>query len=155
VTIPIVTATAAAVDLEPAPITPAWILSGKPEASNKILTFSEDRTSYVMVWECTPGRFNWIYDQDETVVFVSGEVFITMQTGLESRLGTGDMVFFPAGSSATWRITSTVRKVAVMRNALPQPFVVALRVWNKVRAIAGMKPKAPAVRQRALVPGAM
>ena len=139
----IVIAAAAAAELGPAPITPGWIMSGTPEARNKMLATSEDRASYIMVWECTPGRFNWHYSEDETVVIISGEVFITQGNGPERRLGPGDMAFFPSGCSALWRITSKVRKVAVLRNALPMPMALGLRVWNKLLKMAGLRAQPP------------
>ena len=137
----IVIAAASEEDLEPAPIAPSWILSGEPEARNKMMAKSKDGTSYTMVWECTPGRFNWHYSEDETVVLLSGEVFISNGKGEERRLGPGDMAFFPAGSSCTWRITNSVRKVAVLRNALPFPLGLGVQIWNKfLRTIGLMRP---------------
>ena len=99
-------------DLHSAPIPKPWILSGTPEARNKHLAKSHDRTSNVIVWDCTPGHFNWHYSEDETVVVISGEVFITSEKGEEGRLGQGDMGFFPAGSSCTWRVTDRIKKIA-------------------------------------------
>ena len=85
-----------------------------------------------MVWECTAGRFNWHYSEDETVVIISGEVFITSDKGEERRLGQGDMGFFPAGSSCTWRINDRVKKVAVLRKDMPLALGFGVRVWNKL-----------------------
>src|ERR1700740_199313 len=90
---------AALAALDPAPISPDWILAGTPQARSKLLAKSHDRTSCIMVWECTAGRFNWHYSEDETVVVISGEVFIANGEGEERRLGPGDMGFLPAGSS--------------------------------------------------------
>ena len=139
----IVIAATNATDLEPAPIVPSWILSGKPEARNKVMAKSKDGTTYIMVWECTPGRFNWHYSEDETVVLVSGEVFIANGNGTERRLDAGDMAFFPAGSSATWRITDRVRKVAVLRHTLPYPLGFGLRAWSKLMRMVGLKGNSP------------
>jgi len=132
----IVIAAAAAAELAPSPISPDWILNGEPEARKKELAKSRDQTSYVMAWDCTPGRFNWHYTQDETVVVISGEVFITIDEGVERRLGAGDAAFFPAGSSATWRVTQHVRKVAVLREALPHPLALFIRAWRKSKHVA-------------------
>src|SRR6516164_3907223 len=107
----VVEATALA-KLEPAPISPDWILVGTPEARSKLLAKSNDRSSSVVVWECTAGRFDWHYSEDETVVITSGEVFITTEHGEARRLGEGDVGFFPAGSSCTWRVNNRVKKVA-------------------------------------------
>src|SRR3981081_1369775 len=134
----IVIATAASLDLEPAPISPDWILAGAPEARNRIMAKSHDRTSYVMVWECTPGRFNWHYTQDEELVVISGEVFITTETGEERRLGPGDWALFPARSSATWRVTERFRKVAFFREPIPRPLAFCLRAWKKLLRAGGL-----------------
>lgn len=80
-----------------------------------------------MVWECTAGRFKWYYDEDETVVVISGEVFIATDGGEERRLCKGDTAFFPAGSSCTWRVAERVKKVAILRKDLPFPLGFGVR----------------------------
>lgn len=132
---PIVTALPAEVDLAPAPIPSGWILAGAPEARSRQLARSQDGASSVMAWSCTAGRFNWHYTVDETVHIISGEVFVTNEMGEECRLGPGDMAFFPAGSRSTWRVPVAVRKLAVCRQAMPYPFGLALRVWNRLARI--------------------
>ena len=139
----IVMATAAATDLESSPIPRAWILSGTPEAQYKEVARSHDRTSFVAVWECTPGRFHWHYIKDEALVVLSGEAFITNEKGEERRLGPGDLAFFPGGSSATWRVTDRIRKVAVLRQTMPRPLGFCLRAWNKLLEVAGLKGPSP------------
>jgi uncharacterized protein len=128
----IVLITAGAPELKPAPIPADWILNGKPETRNKQLARSEDRTATVYDWSCTAGRFTWHYAEDEILVVVSGETFITDENGTEHRLGPGDMGFFPAGSSCTWRITGHVRKFAMVRSTLPKPLVFVLRLWRRL-----------------------
>jgi len=138
-----VTATATTAELDPAPIPSSWILAGTPVARNRKLVKSHDRTTDTVVWECTEGRFNWHYAEDETLVVIYGEAFITNERGEERRLGAGDMCFFPAGSSATWRVTDTIRKVAVLRQTMPRPLVFGLRVWNKLLRMAGLARRSP------------
>jgi uncharacterized cupin superfamily protein len=130
-------------DLEPAPISPDWILSGTPEARAKMLAKSRDGTSYIMVWECSAGRFMWHYTEDETVTLTFGEVFITNEKGEESRLGQGDMGFFPAGSSCEWRVNDRVRKVAVLRKSLGLPLGLGVRCWYKALTVAGLRTRSP------------
>ncbi len=129
---PIVIAPPAQVELDPAPIPADWILAGTPEARSRQLARSQDGASTVMAWSCTAGRFNWHYTVDETVHIISGEVFVTKETGEECRLGPGDMAFFPTGSRSTWRVPVEVRKLAVCRQGMPLPFGFALRAWNKL-----------------------
>ena len=135
----VIAAAASSTDLEPAPISPDWILTGTPEARSKMLAKSNDRTSSIWVWECTAGRFNWHYTEDETVVVISGEVFITTDKGEEKRLGQGDMGFFPAGSSCIWRVSDRIKKVAVVRKDLPPPLGFGVRVWHYLLRIAGLR----------------
>jgi uncharacterized cupin superfamily protein len=139
----IVIAAAASAKLDPAPITPAWILEGAPVARNKRLATSRDKTSFTVAWECTPGRFNWHYTEDESICIISGEVFITTTNGTERRLGPGDMAFFPAGSSCTWRVAECVRKIAFLRKDMPRLFGLGIRAWHKLLRTARIRGEMP------------
>ena len=130
----IVIADPSTVTLDPAPITPRWIVEGTPQARARELARSDDGTSVVVAWSCTAGRFNWHYSVDETVHVISGEVCVTNDDDGERRLGPGDMAFFPAGSSSLWRVPCEVRKLAVCRHSLPWPLGFALRAWRKLTA---------------------
>jgi uncharacterized cupin superfamily protein len=141
----IVIATPTAFELGPeaTPILPNWVLSGTPSSRVKNVVRSRDWTSHVVVWECTRGKFKWHYHQDEVLVIVSGEVFITTEEGQECRLGPGDMAFFPAGSSGTWRVPERVRKVAVIRETIWWPLGLGLKIWKKLLRLAGVAAKHP------------
>ncbi|HTY76935.1 MAG TPA: cupin domain-containing protein [Candidatus Bathyarchaeia archaeon] len=141
----IMIAAATTADLEPSPISPDWILEGKPVTRSKELGRSKDRTSYVMVWDCTAGRFNWHYNKDETLVVVSGDAVITDERGRERRIGPGDIVFFPAGSSARWHVAEYIKKVAFLRHTMPSPMGLAVLAWNKLLRIVGWWGHAPLV----------
>ena len=119
-------------ELQSSPITSDWILADQPRASSRLISQSKNGNSYVMVWECTAGQFNWNYTEDETVVIVDGEVFITVNANAERRLGSGETAFFPAGTSCKWRIPDRVRKVAVLQKPIPRPVYLALRVYYKI-----------------------
>ena len=121
--------------LHSAPINPAWILAGTPMARNRELSHSADRTAWTMMWDCTAGRFEWHYDIDETVHFVEGSVTITADGMATRRLGPGDVVFFPAGSKATWEIDSYVRKVAFCRKVLPTPILMMQKLYGRARRL--------------------
>jgi len=142
---PIVLETPGTVALVDEPIPPSWVLSGNPIATGKKIAKSADYTSYAMVWDCTPGNFTWHYNKDETLVVVSGEVFITNERGEERRLGPGDFAFFPGGSSATWRVTERLRKVAVVRETMPSVFGLLLWGFKGVLRRAGLAGKSPLI----------
>jgi uncharacterized protein len=129
----IMTAAAESADLQPTPLTSSWVLQGEPQTRSKELARSQDRTSYVMVWDCTAGQFNWQYNKDETLVVVTGEAFITYENREERRIGPGDIVFFPAGTSARWRVPNYIRKVAFLRHTMPRITGYGVLAWNLLK----------------------
>ena len=135
----VVMATPAAVDLEPypEPVASEWILSGTPNAWCKLLVTSDDHTTRITVWECTAGRFHWHFSQDEVLVAISGEAFMINEKGDECRFGAGDVGFFPAGTSCTFRVTERFRKVAVLRESMWRPLGFGLKAWNKFLRMMG------------------
>lgn len=124
------------VDVRPSPFPREWVLDGSPRAFNRLISRSADLTTSVVVWTCTPGRFEWHYQSDEIAHFLSGEVFITDDRGEERRVGAGDTIVFSAGTRYVWRITQDVRKVAVCRVPVPTPVGFCLRVWGYLCRIA-------------------
>jgi len=139
----IVMGTAASVELDPEPICEKWILSGKPSARSKVVARSRDWASKIVVWDCTAGRFQWHYDQDETIIVISGTAYLLGDNGEEHLFGPGDYGFFPAGSIASWRIDDHIRKIAVLREPLWRPVGFALKVWNKFLRKAGLASNLP------------
>ncbi len=118
------------------PVSPACVVQGTPVMRTWNVVRSHDLTSDVVVWECLAGTFECHYRQDEVVMVVDGEVFITDETGVERRLAAGGLGFFPAGTSAVWRVPERVRKIAVLRETMARPMGFGLKVWKRVRRIA-------------------
>lgn len=139
----IVTATPANVELAPEPIPQEWILSGTPVARGKMLVRSRDYTESVVVWDCTAGSFRWHYSQDETLLVISGEAFLLLEDGQERRFGPGDIGFFHAGTTCTWRVADNIRKVAVVRETMWRPLGMCLKVWKKFLRVVGLAGKSP------------
>jgi len=127
------------VKLEPEPISRDWVLSGAPEGSSKVLARSSDWLLTLVVWECTPGRFEWHYKKDEIVFVLSGAVTITTDRGEQRSFGAGDVVFFPAGSMCTWEVTERIRKVAVLRDTLWTPVGMCIAVCSRVMRMIGWR----------------
>jgi uncharacterized protein len=84
------------------------------------------------VWTCTPGKFHWHYNVDETLYILEGEVFVTNEKDDVRRLGPGDLAFFPAGSDSVWRVTKDIRKIAFCRQSMPLAAGFGLRAMNKL-----------------------
>jgi uncharacterized cupin superfamily protein len=139
----ILSATLADVELEPSSIPPDWILSGNPATRSKILGRSHDLLAHVIVWECGAVSYRWHYNQDEVYIVLSGEGFVNDEKGVEHRLGPGDVAFFPAGSSATWRHPDHFRKVAVLKESVWRPLGIGLKLWNKLLRMIGITDTSP------------
>ena len=123
------------------PVLPRWVLSGVPITRTWNVLRSHDLTSDIVVWECTAGQFKCHYSQDETVMVVAGEVFITYENGEERRLGPGDLGFFPAGTSCIWTVPVSVRKIAVLRETMWRPVGLGLKIWKRLLRIVGISDK--------------
>lgn len=141
----VVMAAPATVDLNPSSIPADWILSGTPKAWNKEVSRSHDSISQIVIWECTAGHFKWYYSKDESVIVISGEAFLIKPDGHEIRFGAGDVGFFPAGTTCTWRVPGLFRKVAVIQDPMWRPLAYAVRAWNRFLQMAGF------IRKRSLV----
>ena len=130
------------IQLSDAPLPSGWIIDGRPITRNVVLARSADRTSMTLLWDCTAGVFRWVYDQDETIHIIEGGVSLTLPDGRVEVLGAGDVVFFPAGSSAIWRVDAYVRKLAVFRESVPQPMAILVRLRSRLRTRLARRPPA-------------
>jgi uncharacterized cupin superfamily protein len=62
------------------------------------------------IWEKEVSKFPYTYDENETCLFLEGEVVVTPDGGAPVSIGAGDLVVFPDGLSCTWDIRKNVRK---------------------------------------------
>jgi uncharacterized protein len=128
-----------AVELEPSPLRPDWILDGRPDVTAAQMDQTHDGSTRLVVWRVTAGRFNWYYDYDEAITIVDGEVYLTDGANAapgnqaERRLGPGDVAFFHNGSTATWRVPDHVRKIATVKRPLPGPIGTLYRIAKQAR----------------------
>jgi uncharacterized cupin superfamily protein len=104
-------------DLKSAPINPAWIIEGAPAARNCRVAGSSDHSAWTMLWDCTAGKFFWIYKVDETVHVLQGSVTVTVD-GTVKTLRTGDIAFF--------------RKLAFCQKPVPAMLGMPLRLVRRV-----------------------
>jgi uncharacterized protein len=129
----IVAAALTDLEMEPSPIEPSWIIAGTPVARSSIHSRSTDDQATTVIWDCTAGAFNWHFGWDETVVILEGEVQVTGEDGTMRLLKVGDIAYFPAGSSAIWRIDDYVRKIAFGRRTFPGAISMALKLREKFK----------------------
>ncbi|MBA4612616.1 cupin domain-containing protein [Stappia taiwanensis] len=125
-----------AVDLQPQPINPDWILDGTPEARCTQLAEGSDRHATMAVWDCTAGRFNWYFGCDEAVYILEGSVTVTGPDGEVRKLTAGDTAYFPAYTWFEWHVEEYVRKVAFCHDVLPVMARLPVRILGKMTRVA-------------------
>ncbi|HEX8757344.1 MAG TPA: cupin domain-containing protein [Steroidobacteraceae bacterium] len=131
--------------LGPAPIPRAWIREGNPVARNKRLAGSSDDMAGTYMWDCTAGRFDWLYDTDEVIHVLEGSVIIEDTDGTRRRLQAGDTFLFPAGSRYHWTVADYIRKVAFLHSPLSREMRIIRGILERLKAPFRRKPaSAPA-----------
>jgi uncharacterized cupin superfamily protein len=70
------------------------------------------------MWDCTAGKFRWVFHCDEVVNVIEGEVFVTV-AGETKRIGVGDVAFFPIGTDSEWHVPTYVKKIYYHRHPMP------------------------------------
>lgn len=115
-----------------APINPAWIVSGEPRARNRVLFRSTDKSAWTMLWDCSAGEFTWTYRFDEVIHFLEGGVTITLPQGQPRDFGPGDVIFFPAGTVAHWRVDRYIKKLAFCQNPVPSALNVPMKLVRRI-----------------------
>ena len=124
-------------ELQDTPLREGWITSGHPVTRNRVLFRSTDKSSWTMLWDCTAGEFNWHYSFDETIHFLEGAATITLEGGAPQTFGPGDIIFFPAGVVAHWKVDRYIRKLAVCQNPLPNAVNLPLKLARRIGRIFG------------------
>ncbi len=122
-------------ELKFSPINPDWILEGDPIARNAELSRSHDGTACTLVWDCTPGKFVWHYNMDETIHILEGSIVLDDGVAPARRLGPGDVVFFPAGAKVRWHVETHVRKLAFFRRVLPKPVALVTQAMRRAKKL--------------------
>ncbi|MFF4121251.1 cupin domain-containing protein [Streptomyces sp. NPDC001714] len=96
-------------ELEPDPLDPAQIVSGRPEVAGKVLWESADGKQIRGIWQITPGVVTDT-EADELFVVVSGSATIKVEGGATFTVGPGDMAVLRAGDRTTWTVHEMLRK---------------------------------------------
>jgi uncharacterized cupin superfamily protein len=120
--------------LASAPIPRAWILEGSPVARHKRLAGSSDRLARTFMWDCTSGRFDWHYSEDEVAHVLEGAAVIEDAVGVRRALQAGDTFLFPAGSRYQWTVPGYVRKIAFLHPPLSGGMQIVRHVLQRLAA---------------------
>lgn len=128
------------VALDAAPIPPAWIVAGHPQARARELSRSRDGAAVSLIWDCTAGEFDWRFGVDEWVHILEGSVHVSDEHGVWSELTPGTVALFRAGVVSRWRVEGYVRKLAICRHAMPTPMGFAVRALTRLRMLTMRAP---------------
>ena len=128
-------------NLTPYLIDPSWIIEGNPAAQVSLLSKSADGQAWTVVWQCSEGKFNWIYGYDETTLILEGSIVLESNGIPPTRYGPGDVIFFKYGAQAKWHVEGHVRKLAFCRKN--RPFVL-VRLLSKIMRTLKRAPKGSA-----------
>ena len=137
-------------DFRPSPIEPSWILEGNPTARSVPLASNSSDDFSCGLWECTAGKFKYIFPVNEIVQILEGEVFIE-EDGAEYRLRAGETAHFPQGLTTYWTVPRYVKKFAVfhtpnrslMRKITGKIKMIAQQALAKVQSVGTPAPRVP------------
>ena len=135
----IIKITPADLEFEVGSFPPEWVISGNPEMRTKFLLKTPDWLVHVVAWECGAVSYKWYYANDEAYIVLSGEGFMTDETGVERRFAAGDVAFFQAGTTATWRHPDHFRKIAFLKESVGRPVGFLIKVVCKLLRVTGLK----------------
>lgn len=92
------------------------ILDGTPDARCVFTAKSADDNAAAGFWSCEVGRYEFVFDYDEFVYLIRGEVIITEAgTNRTLTLRAGESAHFPQGCTTIWQVTRSMLKYFVAR----------------------------------------
>jgi uncharacterized protein len=93
------------------------ILEGQPDARAMFTAESADQGASAGFWSCDVGRYQFVFDYDEFIYLIDGEVIVTQvpPTGKPLVLTPGDTAHFPQGTTSIWQVTRRMTKYFVAR----------------------------------------
>ena len=104
------------VELAEEALDPADVLAGDPVTAATEIAAAPLPGGGVLstgVWRCTRGRVRDV-EVDETFIVLSGRATIA-HDGVSHEVGPGDVCVLAAGTTTTWTVHETLRKVYVIR----------------------------------------
>jgi uncharacterized cupin superfamily protein len=122
-------------ELQSSPLDPTWVIAGEPVARSLGLGQSADGLLTYGLWDCTAGKFKYVYGCDEIVHLLEGEVTIE-QGGRTHTLRAGDVAYFPAGATAYWTVPHYVKKFCIFRSVQRS---LLSRAWSKLRQLLALR----------------
>ncbi len=100
---------------EPYPLDASIILAGTPAAEVAWLHVSSagEPGYYAGLWRVQLCAFRWSFTMHETAHIIAGRVRVTYEDESVREFTTGDIVYFPKGSTCVWEILEPLVKVFI------------------------------------------
>jgi uncharacterized cupin superfamily protein len=90
------------------------IVSGQPKRTYKTLYSSKSDEFHSGIYECTAGKWNVTYNEDEFCTLLEGRVRLTNDKGETQEYNAPDSFLVPSGYQGTWEAVTPVRKFFVI-----------------------------------------
>lgn len=87
------------------------VLDGDPQHKGRHDLGNFESSLQVGVWECTPGKFEYTYPEDEICTLLEGKIRVTDADGKTHEFGAGDSFYTDKGETVTWEVVETIKKV--------------------------------------------
>ena len=93
------------------------ILEGTPDARAMFTAHSADDCASAGFWSCDVGRYEFVFDYDEFIYLIEGEVEVIEAAPSTKRyvLTAGDTAHFPQGITTIWQVNRRMTKYFVAR----------------------------------------
>jgi uncharacterized protein len=111
-------AAVAAGDWVESPINPPDVIEGAPIARHYPFANSGDGGTSTGLWHCSAGRFKWLFQCDEVIRILDGEVLLNID-GVEHHLQRDSVAFFGVGTLTEWTVPNFVLKQYFHRHPSP------------------------------------
>ena len=88
----------------------AIVLEGDPKQACRLDFGTLDSQLMSGVWECTPGKMEFVYPFSELCTLLEGKVTVTDSDGRAVTYGPGDSFYIAQGEKVLWEVHERVRK---------------------------------------------
>jgi uncharacterized cupin superfamily protein len=97
----------------------AKVIGGDPRQAARLDFGSLEGPLMSGVWECTPGKLEFVYPFSELCTFLEGKATVTDPSGRSVTYNAGDSFFIPQGEKVTWEVHERVRKCFFLHMGKP------------------------------------
>jgi len=88
----------------------ANVIDGDPKQSARLDSGTLDDQLMSGIWECTPGKIEFVYPFSELCTLLEGKVTVTDSDGRSVTYGPGDSFYIAQGEKVLWEVHERVRK---------------------------------------------